>query len=114
MTDKEKNILYQSVGNQIKIFRNKSGFSQKFLADSLKLSRASIVNIEKGRQHASLHLLVDLSRIFNISITEFLAVYSSDENAIISNFSKIEKEIIRTTKGKDSIKVSKFLKELAS
>lgn len=114
MTDKEKNILYQSVGNQIKIFRNKSGYSQEKLAKFLKLSRASIVNIEKGRQHASLHLLVDLSRIFNVSIAGFMSIYSADERTMKSNFSKIEKEVKRTTKGDDSKKVSEFLKDLAS
>ena len=51
--------LYQEVGRRIRSTRERSGLklSQEKLAKLLKMSRASIVNIEAGRQHAPLHLL---------------------------------------------------------
>ena len=58
MTDTED--LYREVGRKIREARERFGekkLSQEKLAKRLKLSRASIVNIEAGRQHAPLHLL---------------------------------------------------------
>jgi transcriptional regulator with XRE-family HTH domain len=51
--------LYQEVGRRIRSARERSGLklSQEKLAKKLNMSRASIVNIEAGRQHAPLHLL---------------------------------------------------------
>ena len=57
MTDTED--LYRELGRKIREVRERSGekLSQDKLAKRLKISRASIVNIEAGRQHAPLHLL---------------------------------------------------------
>lgn len=72
MQKEELEFLYQSVGNQIKLLRKKSQFSQEQLALKLNLSRVSIVNIEKGRQHPSIHLLIDVSRILNVPLSRFI------------------------------------------
>lgn len=71
MTKEEQKYLYEFVGNHIKYLRNKSGFSQDDLAKKLCKSRVSIVNIEKGRQHPSLHLLLDIAIIFNVKLDDF-------------------------------------------
>lgn len=57
MTDTDD--LYRELGRKIRAARERGGerLSQDKLAKQLKLSRASIVNIEAGRQHAPLHLL---------------------------------------------------------
>jgi DNA-binding XRE family transcriptional regulator len=57
MTDSED--LYREVGRKIREARERCGekLSQEKLAKRLQVSRASIVNIEAGRQHAPLHLL---------------------------------------------------------
>lgn len=57
MTDTEE--LYRELGRKIREARERNGekLSQEKLAKRLKVSRASIVNIEAGRQHAPLHLL---------------------------------------------------------
>lgn len=52
--------LYRSLGRKIRDARERPGNklnSQEKLAKALGVSRASIVNIEAGRQHAPLHLL---------------------------------------------------------
>ena len=114
MKENEQSFLYQSVGNQIRLLRKKSGFSQAELADALGLSRASVVNIEKGRQHPSLHLLIDLSRIFNVAITDFLTDETWKNNGRDSKISRIKKEITKSTKGDSRAKVTKFLKDITS
>lgn len=55
----DTDALYQVVGLRIRERREGSGgkLSQEKLAKRLGISRASIVNIEAGRQHAPLHLL---------------------------------------------------------
>lgn len=52
-----EDILYQIVGERIRSIRGEQGISQAELADKLGVSRASIVNIEAGRQRPPLHLL---------------------------------------------------------
>ena len=49
--------LYGEVGRKLRQARETQGLSQERLAQQLRVSRASIVNIEAGRQRAPLHLL---------------------------------------------------------
>jgi transcriptional regulator with XRE-family HTH domain len=53
--------LYGEVGRKLRQARVTQGFSQERLAQQLGISRASVVNIEAGRQRAPLHLLWQLS-----------------------------------------------------
>jgi transcriptional regulator with XRE-family HTH domain len=49
--------LYAEVGRKLRQARETQGLSQERLAQQLGVSRASVVNIEAGRQRAPLHLL---------------------------------------------------------
>ena len=99
MQKQEQEYLYTLIGNQIKKLRKKSRFSQEQLAKKLDLSRASIVNIEKGRQHPSLHLLIDLSRILNVSISSLVNddLLKVDMNS--HRLSRIRKQILQQVTG---------------
>ena len=57
--DDEETLLYKQIGIRLRALRERSspGYSQAKLAKKLGISRASIVNIEGGRQHAPLSLL---------------------------------------------------------
>ncbi len=57
--DDEETLLYKQMGLRLRALRERSSpkFSQAKLAKKLGISRASIVNIEGGRQHAPLILL---------------------------------------------------------
>lgn len=96
MTEVEEKYLYEYVGDQIKTLRNKAGFNQEDLAEKLGKSRVSIVNIEKGRQHPSLHFLIEVGRIFNVSVDVF-----------------IPKDFTRSTREKQKLK-TKINRELKS
>ncbi len=114
MNEKEKKYLYDFVGSKIKDLRNDVGVSQNDLATKLNLSRVSIVNIEKGRQHLSLHLLYEIARIFDKDIIFFFP--SLEAPTTIST--KIEKEVeqILSSTGKkvNSKKIFNFLDEFSS
>jgi transcriptional regulator with XRE-family HTH domain len=61
--------LYSGLGRNIRDARLRTDeFSQDKLAKRLKLSRASIVNIEAGRQHAPLHLLWQIAEVLGTDL----------------------------------------------
>lgn len=72
MTDQEKADFYTKIGANIKAARASRDMKQHVLADMLGLSRASIVNIEKGRQHVTIHTLWQISIHLNTDFQEFL------------------------------------------
>lgn len=63
--------LYIAVGRKIRSARDRSTprLSQDNLAKRLGISRASIVNIEAGRQHAPLDLLWKIAQILELELT---------------------------------------------
>ena len=50
-------LLYEKIGDCIRSRRAELGWSQWQLAQEVGLERTSITNIEKGRQHAPLHII---------------------------------------------------------
>jgi DNA-binding XRE family transcriptional regulator len=72
VTEKEKGNFYSIIGNNIRAIRETKLVKQSTLAEMLNLSRASIVNIEKGRQHPSLHLLVEIARSLDTEFEKLL------------------------------------------
>jgi transcriptional regulator with XRE-family HTH domain len=111
MQKEEQDFLYESIGEQIRTLRKKSRFSQEQLAQKLRLSRVSIVNIEKGRQHPSIHLLIDISRVLNTPLSTFLNddVLKSNSNSV--KLSKIKKQISKQSNHKDQDKIMDFIKQ---
>ena len=54
--------VYQAVGARIRMIRDAIGIQQDDLAKRTKLSRASIANIEAGRQRLQLHQLEKIAQ----------------------------------------------------
>ncbi|MFN7995306.1 MAG: helix-turn-helix domain-containing protein [Bryobacteraceae bacterium] len=65
MADRGNDGLYREIGRKIRDARERTTpkISQDKLAKRLGMSRASIVNIEAGRQHPPLHLLWQIAEI---------------------------------------------------
>ena len=72
MTDQEKKLLYNQIGKNIRSTREKLKIKQTEFAKILEISRASIVNIEKARQHPPLHLLFDIARVLKVTTTDLI------------------------------------------
>lgn len=66
MVPSEKTNFYRVLGSKIREARVKANLKQETFASFLDLSRASIVNIEKGRQHPPIHVLWDIAKVLNI------------------------------------------------
>ncbi len=70
--DESQKRLYIELGKRIKNARDSKHLSQAGLADASFLSRTSITNIEKGRQHLPLHTLYVIANALQVNIVELL------------------------------------------
>lgn len=76
MTQSNKEDFYILVGKAIRDARLNAGLNQETLADKINMSRASIVNIEKGRQNPPLYLLWQFSELLKVPITDLLPKFT--------------------------------------
>lgn len=77
MQAEEKQAFYKMLGERIRGARITAGLKQDALAGQLNLSRVSIVNIEKGRQHPPLHLLWDMARLLDVELVKLIPEFES-------------------------------------
>jgi transcriptional regulator with XRE-family HTH domain len=63
----------ETIAKRIKTLRTLNGMSQRSLADQLGITAVTVSDYERGRVDLNLSKLVELSRIFNISIHELLS-----------------------------------------
>lgn len=75
------------IGEQIRIARKHKGFNQSDFADKIGLSRATIVNIEKGRHN-----------INQIQIEKIIKVLEVDANFLFKTSEKKYEPILISTK----------------
>lgn len=98
--------IYQQIGHRIRIERTKRSLSQEYIAEKAGLSRASIVNIERGRQKIMLHSLYAVANSLGIPVTHLLPLSTSSadiENAFADEdqaAQKIYYKIKKETEGK--------------
>jgi transcriptional regulator with XRE-family HTH domain len=67
-TSDETDFIYGELGRRIKAVRKGLRLSQESLSRSIGLSRASIANIERGRQRLPLHVLYEISKALRIEL----------------------------------------------
>jgi transcriptional regulator with XRE-family HTH domain len=65
-------LLYRLLGQRIQRARFAIRKSQRALAEELGMSRTSMVNIEKGRQHTSLHVLWQIAERLDVEPASLL------------------------------------------
>ena len=72
MTQSDIERLYAIIGHRIRDLRDKASLTQASLGERVGLSRASIVNIEKGRQHPPIHVLWDIAVVLEVEVPDLL------------------------------------------
>jgi len=72
IVDMEIELIYKEFGKLIKKSRTAANLTQAGLAKRVGLSRTSITNIEKGRQHINLHMLYVLSDSIGVRPSDLL------------------------------------------
>ncbi|WP_413364340.1 helix-turn-helix transcriptional regulator [Lysinibacillus sp. 3P01SB] len=65
--------------NNIKILREKFNFTQEQLAGLLKVSRQTVISLEKEKYNPSITLAFKLSEVFQCKI-EDIFIYEGEEN----------------------------------
>ena len=96
MQDKAQRELYRIVGQRIKRAREDETFlTQEGLAENIGLSRASVVNIEKGRQRAPLHILWDIAVELEVDVSDLLPSQELLNKASSLDSDNLDPEIIR-------------------
>lgn len=115
MTLEERSLFYQRFGLQIREYREKAKIKQAEFAKLLDLSRASIVNIEKGRQHPPLHLVFRMSQILNVELHELFNIIDRRKEGSDKISSEWKATIERTINksSPSNKKLTKFLNEIA-
>lgn len=80
MSDTSSGPLYQAFGDLVQMHRKRTqGMTQQKLGNLVGLSRTSITNIEKGRQHVSLHHLYAIAGALEVSPEALLPSFSASE-----------------------------------
>ena len=64
--------FYKRFGRRLSKFRKEAGLSQLELAGHIGLSRTSITNIERGRQHVQIHTLYSLAHALGVDSADLL------------------------------------------
>jgi transcriptional regulator with XRE-family HTH domain len=64
--------FYAELGRQIQVKRDKAGLTQQALASLVGLSRASIANVERGKQRLMLDTYLDLAAALKVAPAELL------------------------------------------
>jgi transcriptional regulator with XRE-family HTH domain len=74
--------FYQRLGARIRDRRRAKRITQEVMAAHMGLTRTSIVNIEKGRQHLAVHQLVRMSDLLGCAPGELIP---AKEDAVLSD-----------------------------
>ena len=93
MSYAEHGRLYRALGEKICQARKEAQLSQGALAERLGISRASVVNVEKGRQRPPLHVLWDIAEI--VQVEAFQLVPRAGEIAAADSEVHLDSEIIK-------------------
>jgi putative transcriptional regulator len=66
--------MEDKISNRIKEFRKRSGMTQEGLAREMKVSRQTIISIERGKYVPSLPLALRMARFFGCPTDEMFGI----------------------------------------
>lgn len=91
----ENRDFYVAVGRRIATLRE-GKMTQEALARELRLTRTSVVNIEKGRQQILLHTLVSIASVLKVLPSDLLPVETNIDD-LLRGSSKKGQEWVKTS-----------------
>lgn len=74
-----RNPIRTDIGYRIKLLRKKKGYDQRYLAEKIILSRASISNFERGRHTPQVELLYKIAEVLDGNIGDLLPNYKNKD-----------------------------------
>lgn len=106
MNTKQQQRLYQLLGENIKAYRIQRQLTQEQLANEIELTRTSVVNIEQGRQHPPLHLLLEIAKALKVTLEALIPTEAS-----LLTGSVLDADNLKDVSEKDIIKLTSFLED---
>lgn len=105
MLDREQQTeFYERIGTKIKEARKLKNMNQDILAETLGISRVSLINIEAGKQRVPLHVLVDICGCLNLNLNDLIPLNLTEENLLDENIlNKIKKETDIGTESEEKV-----------
>lgn len=114
LSKEQQELFYKKLGTLIRAARERSENhnKQEVLSKQVGLSRASIVQIEKGIQKVQLHTLIQIAKCLQVEVNELIPPLESlqqEQNAKLVK--KMDKEPLKDVDTADSkTKLTEFLK----
>ena len=102
-----EDLFYRDLGERIKSERLKRKVSQEELAEKLGLTRASVINLEKGRHRPSVYQVILISSYFNMDYTGLVPfVTEKQKKRTKASGNELDKMIIATEDDKKSARTA--------
>jgi transcriptional regulator with XRE-family HTH domain len=79
------------VGEHIKMLLKKHQMTQDDLADKLSISKSAVSQNLRGKSAFDIHNLIQIAKLFNISLEVLLKLKSEEEDDIISEYQRVTK-----------------------
>jgi transcriptional regulator with XRE-family HTH domain len=97
--------FYGEFGSRLRHHRERAKLSQQEVADRVGLTRASIANIEAGRQRVALHLFADLAETLDVNPMALLPERTPvvDDELLETSLQHIFREIPRRWVGESGV-----------
>jgi transcriptional regulator with XRE-family HTH domain len=86
------NPLFQKLGKRIETLRKQKGLTQEELAEKSGFHRAYFWDIEHGR-NVSLKTIYKISKALNISISDFLKIFSFTTETLLSSLFSLDSRL---------------------
>lgn len=110
----EYDRLYRIIGDRVREARERAALTQTALALKLKLSRVSVVNIERGRQRPPIHVLWQIAEHLGLEVVSLLPRHRDylDDNDGVHLDAETVVQIEAAAKGDPSThrKLTEFIK----
>lgn len=68
MHERDKIMMHNVIGDNIKALRNQGKMKQQQLADKLCITRQALSNYETGKRIPDIYILSDLADVFDVTI----------------------------------------------
>jgi transcriptional regulator with XRE-family HTH domain len=81
VSDADLRGFYARLGRNIRSLRVSAGLSQASLAKRIGFTRASVSNLEAGRQRIALHLFVQIAQALDVEPSKLLPSLSSQSDS---------------------------------
>lgn len=66
--------MKETISNNVYTLRNKNNLTQENLAEKLKVSRQTVIAIEKGNYTPSVHLALKIAKIFKLPVEDIFYI----------------------------------------